>query len=74
MRHKRKVSLGMLKARIDSELAAVGPAPLALSRAVSPHAGLPSVPEDHYGARRPQFLDESHIFWCHSCRGELVIL
>ena len=84
-RHKRKVSLGMLKARIDSEMAAAGSIPP--SRAASPlpsqavgaekasprlepHA-TNSIQNSH---KRPQFLDESHIFWCHSCRGELVVL
>jgi chromosome segregation ATPase len=93
-RHKRRVSLGMLKARIDSEMmatAAGGSDPLPPSRVASPlHAEvaergtllpLPrmgphatatnSVQHSH---KRPQFLDESHIFWCHSCRGELVVL
>ena len=89
-RHKRKVSLGMLKARIDSEMmatAAGGSVPP--SRAASPlHAEVAeraspllrhhtdphatnSVQSSH---KRAQFLDESHIFWCHSCRGELVVL
>ena len=85
-RHKRKVSLGMLKARIDSEMmatAAAGSVPP--SRVASPlHAAEPadrgssmdphttnSVQGSH---KRAQFLDESHIFWCHSCRGELVVL
>ena len=82
-RHKRKVSLGMLKARIDSEMAAAGSTPP--SRAASPlHAvgaerasprlephAANSLQNSH---KRPQFLDESHIFWCHSCRGELVVL
>jgi myosin protein heavy chain len=82
-RHKRKVSLGMLKARIDSEMAAAGS--VLPSRVASPlHAevaerGSPqmdphatnSIQSSH---KRPQFLDESHIFWCHSCRGELVVL
>ncbi|KAI0323081.1 hypothetical protein OF83DRAFT_11438 [Amylostereum chailletii] len=79
-RHKRKVSLGMLKARIDSEVAAVGSHPP--SRAMTPMP-LATVSEVHSAKgssapgsplKRPQFLDESHIFWCHSCRGELVIL
>ncbi|KAF8516098.1 hypothetical protein JB92DRAFT_3095731 [Gautieria morchelliformis] len=26
------------------------------------------------GKRPAQFLDESHVFWCHSCRGDLVVL
>ena len=83
-RHKRKVSLGMLKARIDSEMAAAGSVPP--SRVASPlHAELPergsprTDPQHaanslHNSHKRPQFLDESHIFWCHSCKGELVVL
>ncbi|KAI0043528.1 hypothetical protein FA95DRAFT_374433 [Auriscalpium vulgare] len=83
-RHKRRVSLGMLKARIDSEVAATSHPS---SRAISPlpavgegHSPPPAVAEPpfHSGGitafKRPQFLDESHVFWCHSCRGELVIL
>jgi hypothetical protein len=94
-RHKRRVSLGMLKARIDSEMmaTAAGSVPLPPSRVASPlHAevaerGIPLPlprmdPHPHATAtnsvqhshKRPQFLDESHIFWCHSCRGELVVL
>jgi chromosome segregation ATPase len=82
-RHKRKVSLSMLKARIDSEMAAAGSIPP--SRAASPLQAVSaenaaprmqphatnSIQNSH---KRPQFLDESHIFWCHSCRGELVVL
>jgi chromosome segregation ATPase len=87
-RHKRKVSLGMLKARIDSEMMVTAAGAVPPSRVASPlHAEvaergsspLPrmdphttnSVQSSH---KRPQFLDESHIFWCHSCRGELVVL
>ena len=88
-RHKRKVSLGMLKARIDSEMKTAAAGPILPSRVASPsplhdeiaeraspvprmdaHA-TNSVQNSH---KRPQFLDESHIFWCHSCRGELVVL
>ncbi|KAI9444939.1 hypothetical protein H4582DRAFT_866374 [Lactarius indigo] len=88
-RHKRKVSLGMLKARIDSEMAAAVIPSVPASRATSPlhhHASAaadldnaspmdPHVANDaHSLHKRSQFLDESHIFWCHSCRGELVVL
>ena len=87
-RHKRKVSLGMLKARIDSEMMATAAGTVPLSRVASPlHAEvaervspLPPRTEPHAtnsvqsSHKRPQFLDESHIFWCHSCRGELVVL
>lgn len=91
-RHKRKVSLGMLKARIDSETMAAAVIPsVPASRATSPlihhHVGAaadldkaspllnPHAANDaHSLHKRSQFLDESHIFWCHSCRGELVVL
>lgn len=79
-RHKRKVSLSMLKARIESEVAANTGLP---SRALSPvdsHSGSESpskaeIPNHHQRKHHhPQFLDESHVFWCSSCTGELVVL
>ena len=72
-RHKRQISLSMLKARIDSERA-VGSHPP--SRALSPVASLATIaePPSHRSFHRPQFLDESHVFWCHSCDGDLVVL
>jgi chromosome segregation ATPase len=85
-RHKRKVSLGMLKARIDSEMTAAVIPSVPPSRVTSPlhhhHATSaaaadldPHATNDAHGQhKRSQFLDESHIFWCHSCRGELVVL
>ncbi|KAH9920189.1 uncharacterized protein BXZ73DRAFT_80145 [Epithele typhae] len=96
-RHKRKVSLSMLKARIDSELAASAHPPRAGATS-SPRrkvSGLPVVVEppevdeaphshDHthqhahnghsISHKRPVFMDESHIFWCHCCQGDLVVL
>lgn len=81
-RHKRQVSLGMLKARIDSEVAASASG-YPSSRQLSPvpqgnevSGQEPDSPSWHaqHIHRRPQFMDESHIFWCHSCDGELVIL
>ena len=72
-RHSRQVSLSMLKARIESETAANGHTPRVLSPALQRHErSLSSVEESP--PRRPQFMDESHIFWCHCCRGDLVIL
>lgn len=67
-RHKRKVSLSMLKARIEREGLALGPS-------VLPHNGVevPLTKQSHQHPR-PQFLDDSHVFWCASCRGDLVIL
>jgi myosin protein heavy chain len=78
-RHKRQVSLSMLKARIDSEMAAASAAASRPpSRALSPVASLSTIsepgPRKISSHRRPQFLDESHVFWCHSCHGDLVDL
>ena len=89
-KHKRRVSLGMLKARIDSELAssvkssqppsrALTPLPeseLAKSNGGSSSSSVmePSEPHHIRGFKRHQFLDESHVFWCQSCHGDLVIL
>lgn len=90
-RHKRKASLSMLKARIDSELAAASVHSQANSRALSPvqsvssgdkgsiagsRARSPTGSNPLYSQHRPrpQFLDDSHVFWCSSCRGDLVIL
>ena len=92
-RHKRMVSLSMLKARIDSEVQ-VTTRSRASSRASSVQAlspvpslpgqesgQLPDSPRSHthshggtQAAHRPQFLDDSHVFWCHACTGDLVIL
>jgi hypothetical protein len=83
-RHKRLVSLSMLKARIDSEVEVTLTRPSSRAssvRALSPvrsevgsHHG--DHPHRHSGhaAHRPQFLDDSHVFWCHCCTGDLVIL
>jgi len=44
------------------------------------YESLESVPEDngvdagHGLLRSPQFLDESHVFWCSSCNGDLIVL
>lgn len=90
-KHKRRVSLGMLKARIDSELASSVKSSQPPSRALTPLPELesagtngtasssssvmePSEPHHIRGFKRHQFLDESHVFWCQSCHGDLVIL
>ena len=78
--HKRKVSLSMLKARIDSEVKQSVPSQPP-SRALSPvhsdtdsHSHSHSV-TSHLQVHRPHFLNETHdVFWCHSCNGDLVIL
>lgn len=92
-RHKRLVSLSMLKARIDSEVVAAASSSRPSSRAPSVRALSPVPPSEEGHSRphsrshshshymdtervghRPQFLDDSHVFWCHSCTGDLVIL
>ena len=89
-KHKRRVSLGMLKARIDSELASSVKSSQPPSRALTPlpeselmkingvssssSVMEPSEPHHIRGFKRHQFLDESHVFWCQSCHGDLVIL
>lgn len=89
-RHKRKVSLSMLKARFDSEVAATSAVSRPTSRAsrsisspVHHSNGLPAVieppsnpatPPPAPAVKRPIFMDESHVFWCSSCQGDLVVL
>lgn len=77
-RHKRRVSLGMLKARIDSEAAAAKSHPPSRASPAQRIAALPTVVEPSTVPQSPkrtsQYLDDSHIFWCHSCQGDLVIL
>jgi chromosome segregation ATPase len=80
--HKRKISLSMLKARIESELSV---------RVTSPNGHTPRmgmgqlVEEDEedghvhsHGKKghrpQPQFGDELHVFCCASCQGDLVVL
>jgi len=73
-RHKRRVSLHMLKARIEGEsrprvsrgASSLGPTK---EEGQQSDAERPrTVP------RRPQFMDENHVFWCSCCRGDLVVL
>ncbi|KAF8521953.1 hypothetical protein BU17DRAFT_64678 [Hysterangium stoloniferum] len=79
-RHKRKVSLNMLKARIESERASgIGLGSPRSSLSKLPLAEVDekmSTPRSEEGDRTQaaQFLEESHVFWCHSCSGDLVVL
>ncbi|KAF8322999.1 uncharacterized protein EI90DRAFT_3077121 [Cantharellus anzutake] len=92
-RHKRKISLSMLKARIDSEreahaarpvtqalppLTAMKEEELSSPSTQSPRApfNLPDSDPTHPRSlsRSQHFRDESHIFWCHACSGDLVVL
>ena len=97
IRHKRKISLGMLRARIHSETNGSlhsSPRPLAARRLSSnlgimqeegasetevddsmpAHSTTTPPPTKRIERPRPQFLDDSHVFWCSCCRGELVVL
>lgn len=82
-KHQRHVSLAMLQARMASEAEAVTNATLRTHS--SPRAVPPSIEElpsrssldssiPSYNFKKPQFLDESHVFWCASCKGDLIIL
>ncbi|KAG5645333.1 hypothetical protein DXG03_006395 [Asterophora parasitica] len=79
-RHKRLVSLSMLKARIDSEADVPVSRPSSRASSVRGLSPVRSVADSHHSqshsrpGHRPQFLDDSHVFWCHSCTGDLVIL
>ena len=72
-RHKRKVSLSMLKARIESEVVVAGLQSGPLSP-VDSRSESPSEISHHQAQSQHQFLDDSHVFWCSSCSGELVVL
>ncbi|KAJ3721940.1 hypothetical protein C8R42DRAFT_668875 [Lentinula raphanica] len=79
-RHKRKTSLTMLKARIESELAAASAhsqnarplSPVQSESSLGQGSNTGSIYPHH--KHRLQFMDDSHVFWCSSCRGDLVIL
>ncbi|KAG9006805.1 hypothetical protein FRB94_000401 [Tulasnella sp. JGI-2019a] len=85
-RHKRKVSLSMLKARIESEMG-MRRVPLATApnghhhqamHALNEEDEIEASPQQRRKAMamlsRPQFGDESHVFCCASCSGDLVVL
>ncbi|GJJ15279.1 hypothetical protein Clacol_009555 [Clathrus columnatus] len=109
IRRKRKISLGMLKTRIESERAAarsmsgigLGMATGSPLSRVSSIVELDETAESEAGADPPSSRpgsrsgsvsskpnamvksiprlhlrgwDESHIFWCHACKGDLVVL
>ncbi|CAG8641193.1 6163_t:CDS:10, partial [Acaulospora colombiana] len=107
VRHKRKISLSMLRARIDGEAAlshsagGLGASPRpSLARNLSsslhpmqeeeteteadekmplkadpgPSGSSSHIVVPRIERRRPQFLDDSHVFWCSCCRGDLVVL
>ncbi|KIJ29824.1 hypothetical protein M422DRAFT_214820 [Sphaerobolus stellatus SS14] len=89
-RHKRKVSLSMLKARIESERTAAAtllhsPAlshvPISeADESLSGGAHTPKSDNSHshshspFVRRQPDVFDDTHVFWCHSCKGDLVVL
>ncbi|KIJ53447.1 hypothetical protein M422DRAFT_241692 [Sphaerobolus stellatus SS14] len=85
-RHKRRVSLSMLKARIEIERAAM--AAVLHSPALSQipieegEEGASTSKSEHSHAhshggfvrRQSDVFDDTHAFWCHSCKGDLVVL
>jgi predicted nucleic acid-binding Zn-ribbon protein len=89
--HKRKVSLSMLKARIDSEREAplfrhhAYPVLAPMAEESTPTGTFPLPPISPSYSHSPnaigiapvensQFRDEAHVFWCHACSGDLVVL
>lgn len=78
IRHQRHVSLAMLQARMFSEAEAATLQAATSKSQSSTHSG-------HHIANSldstlsfqlhwPQFLDESHVFWCANCKGDLIVL
>lgn len=72
-RHKRQVSLSMLKARIDSELAASNSSPSRMSTPTTGKRKPSGLSTVHEPRSRQPMLDD-HIFWCNSCKADLIIL
>ena len=74
-RHKRRVSLHMLKARIEGELMPRASRGIShLEPTKEEGAEQSNVERPKTAPRRPQFMDENHVFWCSCCRGDLVVL
>lgn len=80
-RHQRHVSLAMLHARMASEAETATAAAFRVHG--SPRTVPPTIEEQPSRSsldssvppyKRPQFLDESHVFWCASCKGDLIVL
>ncbi|KAL5534013.1 hypothetical protein ACEPAG_473 [Sanghuangporus baumii] len=77
-RHQRHISLAMLQARMYSEAEAAS-SHAATKSSKTPasgpgHSHTPSVDSSVLSLRWPQFLDESHVFWCATCKGDLIVL
>jgi myosin protein heavy chain len=79
IRHQRQISLGMLQARMYSESEALLQTLRTEEEAYqehdadSSHERHPSHTSVDY-PHRSQFLDENHVFWCASCKGDLIVL
>ncbi|KIJ24400.1 hypothetical protein M422DRAFT_274842 [Sphaerobolus stellatus SS14] len=85
-RHKRRVSLSMLKARIESEravMAATLRSPALSQIPIEEGEEGASTPKsehslvhlhDGFVRRQPDVFDDMHVFWCHLCKGDLVVL
>lgn len=78
VRHKRKISLSMLKARIDSEMALRVPLSITPNGTTPRMSRLDELEEEPVQvmmpSARPQFGDEEHVFCCACCTGDLVVL
>ena len=73
-RHKRRVSLHMLKARIEGELRPRASRGASSLEPTKEEGQLSDTERPKAVPRRPQFMDENHVFWCSCCRGDLVVL
>ncbi|KAG8966562.1 hypothetical protein FRC03_011700 [Tulasnella sp. 419] len=68
--HKRNISLSMLRARIESEAKYGGAgASKTKSSKLGEVDGIEALE-----VRRPQFGDETHVFCCAACTGDVVVL
>lgn len=78
-RHQRHISLAMLQARMfsEAEAASVHASATKSSKSATTgpgHSHTTSVDSSVLSLRWPEFLDESHVFWCATCKGDLIVL
>lgn len=78
-RHQRHISLAMLQARMysEAEAATINAAASKTSKSSATghgHSAASSMDSSVLSLRWPQFLDESHVFWCATCKGDLIVL
>ena len=78
-RRQRHISLAMLQARMysEAEAATIHAATSKTSKSSVTghgHSAASSMDSSVISLRWPQFLDESHVFWCATCKGDLIVL